>query len=188
MDGTQQKDRRTGTKKMTETHVLHCWSPTDSIILTLGTIPHGNRLVKPRSLIATEVNRILRGLRHQEKCCFQFLCWLMLAHAVLSVPLLLCVSDCRLVKSAIKAYWSISKKLCGRGKIPPLLSDSNPVSVFPGEIKDTICKLTHFFKLPAPTAVASDRETYKVTVWFSSVPTAVVYFPTQYFTQGFPGT
>lgn len=111
---------------------FHCSSPTDSIILTLGTIPNGNRLVKPGSLVATEVNRILRGLRHQEKCCFQFLHWLM--HAVLSVTLLLCVSDCRLENSAIKAYWSISKKLCGRGKIPPLLSDSNPVSVFLGEI------------------------------------------------------
>lgn len=57
-----------------------------------------------------------------------------LTPAVFSVTLLLCISDSSLANSAIKAYWNLSIKLRGRGKIPPLLSDSSPVSVFPGEI------------------------------------------------------
>lgn len=67
-----------------------------------------------------------------EICRFQFLRWLM--HAVLSVTLLLCITDSRLANSAITAYWNISIEVCGPGKIPPLPSDSSPVSVFPGEI------------------------------------------------------
>lgn len=78
---------------------------------------------------------------------------------------------------------------CGLGRRQPLLSDSSPVSVFPGEINLKIlfanwpsssnCQL---LQMQYPT------ETYKITMWFSSTQTAVLYFSMQYFTQGFPST